>query len=225
MKQINAMEKEIRSFSIDFRADVDTRTIEGVAIPFNTPSPNREGFREVIEAGATEGVIEASDIFMLYNHDRRGGFLARNNKGKGTLKIDTKDDGVHFSFKPGNDNLSQYVWERMERGELNEMSFAFTVSKDTWVKGSDGVFTRTINKFDRLFDFSIVDQSYYGIEDACKCKRFAEVQEEDRKALEEAERRAEEEAKEEEARKEAERQARIEETYKKLREEYLQYLK
>jgi len=218
------MEKEIRSFNIEFRADGDNRTIEGRAIPFNFLSPNREGFREQILPSAVEGVIENSDIFMLYNHDRQKGFLARNNKGKGTLNIDVREDGVYFSFKPGTDNLSNYIWERMERGELDEMSFAFTVENDTWTKDADGVYTRTINKFLGLYDFSIVDSSYYGIEGAAQCKRFAEIQEEDRKALEAAQKAEEERKAEEEARKEQERQERIAETYRKLREEYLQYL-
>ena len=219
------MEKEIRNFSIEFHADPDTRRIEGRAIPFNFLSPNREGFRELIVPSAVEGVIEESDIFMLYNHNRGQGFLARNNKGKGTLNIDVREDGVYFDFKPGTDNLSNYIWERMERGELSEMSFAFTVAKDTWEKDSENVYTRTIQKFERLYDFSIVDNSYYGIEDAAHCKRFAEVQEEDRIALEKAK---EEEAKrqaEEEAAKEAERQAKIAEAYAKLREEYKDYIK
>ena len=41
------MEKEIRQYNVEFNAAPDVATIEGRAIPFNTPSPNREGFRSV----------------------------------------------------------------------------------------------------------------------------------------------------------------------------------
>ena len=187
------MEREIRSFEVELRKAPESRTIEGRAIPFNVLSPNREGFREMISPEAVEGVIEASDIFMLYNHERSHGFLARNNKGKGSLKVDVREDGVYFEFDPGKDDLSNYILERIERGEINETSFAFTVREDKWVKQNDGVYDRTITKFDRLYDFSIVDNSYYGIKDVVGCKRYAEIQEEDRKAFEEA-KRAEEEA-------------------------------
>ena len=68
--------KEIRSFEVELRKAPESRRIEGRAIPFNVLSPNREGFREMIAPEAVEGVIEASDIFMLYNHDRQHGFLA-----------------------------------------------------------------------------------------------------------------------------------------------------
>lgn len=219
------MEKEIRSFNIEFRADQDTRTIEGRAIPFNFLSPNREGFREQILPSAVEGVIEQSDIFMLYNHDRQKGFLARNNKGKGTLHIDVREDGVYFDFKPGTDNLSNYIWERMERGELDEMSFAFSVEQDSWVKDAEGVYTRTITKFNGLYDFSIVDNSYYGIEGAAQCKRFAEIQEEDRKALEAAQKAEEERIAEEQRVAEEQRLENLRNTYAALKEEYKNYLK
>ena len=218
------MEKEIRQYNVEFNAAPDVATIEGRAIPFNIASPNREGFRETIAPEAVEGVFEKSDVFLLYNHDRSKGFLARNKMGRGSLSIDVREDGVYFSFTPGNDNLSMYIKDRIQRGDLDEMSWAFTVEKDTWVKGSDGVYDRTINKFDQIYDLSIVDQSYYGIENAVKCARYAEVLEEERLANEEkiAELAAEEARLAEEQRQaeEAEKQAKLNEYYAQLREEY-----
>lgn len=191
------MEKELRFLNIEYRLN-ENREVEGRAIPFNIQSPNREGFREMVSPDAVKDVFEKSDIFMLYNHDRSKGFLARNNKGKGTLKIDVREDGVYFNFKAKNDNLSNYVYERLESGEISETSWAFTIKEDRWVKGADGIWDRTILAFDQLYDFSVVDQSYYGIADVVGCKRFAEIQEEEKKANEEAMKAAEEAAKEEE---------------------------
>ena len=212
------IEKEIRSFEVELRKAPESRKIEGRAIPFNVLSPNREGFREMIAPEAVEGVIEASDIFMLYNHDRQKGFLARNNKGKGTLNIDVREDGVYFDFELASDNLSNYILERIERGEISETSFAFTVREDSWVKKEDGVYERTIKKFEKLYDFSVVDNSYYGIKDQVGCKRFAEIQEEDRLALEKAKQ-------EQEQREAEEKEKQLEEYYKNLREENAKYLK
>lgn len=222
------MEQEIRAFSCELRAcgkDKKDRIIEGRAIPFNVFSPNREGFREMIAPGAVEGVIEKSDIFMTYNHSKDNGFLARSNKGKGSLVIDVTDEGVNFMFEAGNDNLSNYVLERIERGDLGETSFAFTVAEDRWVKAEDGVYERTITKFDRLYDLSIVDQSYYGIANAVKCARFAEIQEEERieneKKLEELKAEEERKAAEEKEQKLAE----LADYYSQIKEEYKDYLK
>lgn len=219
------MEKEIRNYEIDFRYSPETRTIEGRAIPFNVASPNREGFREIIAPEAVEGVIERSDIKFYYNHDNTQGFLARNNKGKGSLKIDVREDGVYFSFEAGKDNLSEYVYERLQRGELNEMSWAFTAKEQTWTRNDEGVAVRTITKFDRLYDFSVVDTSYYGIENVVSCRSFEEFKEEEaRKAAEEAERLAQEQRDAEEKAKEeiAEQLAAY---YSNLRQENDKYLK
>lgn len=223
------MEKEIRQYNVEFKSAPDTPVIEGRAIPFNIASPNREGFRETIAPEAVEGVFEKSDVFLLYNHDRSKGFLARNKMGRGSLSIDVREDGVYFSFTPGNDNLSMYIKDRIQRGDLDEMSFAFTVEKDTWEKAADGVYDRTINRFDHLYDFSIVDQSYYGIENAVKCTRYAEVLEEERLANEEkiAELAAEEARLAEEQRQaeEAEKEEKLKEYYKSIRETYAEALK
>lgn len=219
------MEKEIRQYSVEFKSAPETPVIEGRAIPFNIPSPNREGFRETIAPEAVDGVFEKSDVFLLYNHDKSKGFLARNKMGKGSLNIEVKEDGVYFSFVPADDNLSVYIKDRIQRGDLDEMSWAFTVESDTWVKAADGIYDRTINKFEKIYDLSIVDQSYYGIEGAVKCARYAEVLEEERLANEEklAELEREEQSKREA--EESEKQAKIKEFYDALRKEYQDALK
>ena len=229
------MEKEIRQYNIEFRT-TDERVVEGRAIPFNIPSPNREGFRETILPEAVAGVFEKSDVFMVYNHDRSKGFLARAKNGNGSLKIDVREDGVYFSFEALHDDLSNYIYERLKRGDLDEMSWAFTVESDTWTKAADGVYDRTINKFDHIYDLSVVDQSYYGIANAVSA-RFAEIQEQDRLENEarmkeeeeriEAEKRAEEEAAkaEEEAKAEQERKEKLEQYYKSIRDSYAEALK
>lgn len=217
--------KEIRQCSVEFHKVPESPVIEGRAIPFNVQSPNREGFREMITPEAVEGVLEKSDIFLLYNHDRSNGFLARNKRGKGSLSVDVREDGVYFAFAPGSDNLSLYIKDRIERGDLDEMSWAFTVAEDIWVKQADGVYDRTITKFDQIYDFSIVDQSYYGLENAVGCKRFAEVlaeeEAENKRKLEELER--EEQVKREQ--EEREKEENLKSYYQSLKEEYKDYIK
>ena len=225
------MDKEIRQYNIEFHAcneEGKKRTVEGRAIPFNTFSPNREGFREMITPEAVEGVIENSDIKFLYNHDGSKGFLARNNKGKGSLKIEVKEDGVYFSFPVKKDNLSSYVLERIDAGELSEMSFAFVVADEEWNKQADGVYERIIKRFDRLFDFSVVDSSYYGLENQVACRSFEEFKEKEAEELRAAQ-KAEEERLEAEKRAaeeaaEAERIEKLAAYYKQLKEDNTKYL-
>ena len=175
--------KEIRQLQIEYRTTDDSRKIEGVAIVFNQLSEDLGGFREMIKPEAVEGVIENSDIFFLYNHNQDRGFLARSRYGKGSLTTQVMEDGVHFSFDAPHTALGDEMLEHLRRGDINQCSFAFLIDKDEWVRQADNTYIRTITKFDRLFDMSIVDNPAYS--QTSVCKRFAEVQEEDKKKLEE----------------------------------------
>ena len=214
------MEKEIRTLNTEFRADEENRTIEGVSIVFNQLSEDLGGFREQIVPEAVNGVIDESDIFLLYNHDRSKGYLARSRQGKGTLHIDIREDGVHFNCKAPRTALAEEVREHMLAGDTNQCSFAFTVAEDRWEKKEDGTYLRTILKFERLYDFSIVDTPAYS-QTSASCRAFDEFKEKEAREL--AEQKAKEE---EEARLEAERKLKedIANQHKQMLEEYGKYV-
>lgn len=188
------MEKELRS--IEIRTVEDSRKIEGVSIVFNALSNDLGGFREQIIPEAIEGVIEQSDIFFLYNHTSDRGFLARSRNGSGSLQTEVREDGVYFSFDAPRTALGDEVLEYLKRGDVNQCSFAFAVEADKWEKQEDGMYIRTITKFKKLYDMSLVDNPAYSQTSACA--RFAEIKEEERlaneRAMKEAEERAEAEA-------------------------------
>ena len=210
------MEKEIRS--IEIRSESDSRKIEGVSIVFNALSNDLGGFREMIVPEAVEGVIEQSDIFFLYNHTSDRGFLARSKKGVGSLHTEVREDGVYFSFDAPRTALGDEVLEYLNRGDVNQCSFAFAVDTDKWEKQPDGSYIRTITKFKRLYDMSLVDNPAYSQTSACA--RFAEIQEEERleneRLMKEAEERAAKEAEE--------RKAKLDEYYSSILESNKDYM-
>jgi HK97 family phage prohead protease len=212
------MEKEIRQLQIDYRTEADSRKIEGVSIVFNALSNDLGGFREMIVPEAVEGVIEQSDIFFLYNHTSDRGFLARSKNGAGSLTTEIREDGVHFSFDAPRTSLGDEVLEYLRRGDVNQCSFAFAVDTDKWEKQSDGTYIRTITKFKRLYDMSLVDTPAYSQTSACA--RFAEIKEEERleneRLMKEAEERAAQEA--------ADAKARLDEYYSNLLNENKDYM-
>jgi HK97 family phage prohead protease len=212
------MEKEIRQLQIDYRTEADSRKIEGMSIVFNALSNDLGGFREMIVPEAVEGVIEQSDIFFLYNHTADRGFLARSKFGNGSLKTDVREDGVYFSFDAPKTALGDEVLEYLKRGDVNQCSFAFAVDTDLWEKQMDGTYIRTITKFKRLYDMSLVDTPAYSQTSACA--RFAEIKEEERleneRLMKEAEERAAQEA--------ADEKARIAEYYNSILEENKDYM-
>lgn len=209
------MNRETRQLQLNYRSDVESRKIEGMAIVFNALSQDLNGFREQILPEAIEGVIEQSDIFFLYNHTSERGFLARSKYGVGSLHTEVREDGVYFSFDAPHTSLGDEVLEHLKRGDLNQCSFAFSVEKDEWEKQTDGTYIRTIKKFNRLYDMSLVDTPAYSQTSACA--RFAEIKEEERleneRLMKEAEERAAQEAKE-----------KLEEYYNSIKEENKNYM-
>lgn len=213
------MNKEIRQLQIDYRAnETESRRVEGKAIVFNSISNDLGGFREIISPEAIDGVIEVSDIFFLYNHTSDRGFLARSKMGVGSLKTEIREDGVYFSFDAPHTSLGDEVLEYLKRGDVNQCSFAFSVESDTWDKQPDGTYIRTINKFNKLYDMSLVDTPAYP--QTCACARFAEIQEEERIANE----KAMQEAEEREAQEAAEAKAKLDEYYTNILTENKNYM-
>ena len=153
---------ERRSASIS-SINVDTRTVEGYAIVFNSQSEDL-GFREVIAPSAvTEDTINTSDVFCLFNHNPEK-VLARSKYGKGSLTLVLDDRGLKYSFEVPNTELGNELLEHVRRGEIDGSSFAFIVSTDdgseVW-ENINGTTHRTINKIECLVDVSPVWQPAY----------------------------------------------------------------
>lgn len=148
---------ERRSASIS-SINVDTRTVEGYAIVFNSQSEDL-GFREVIAPSAvTEDTINTSDVFCLFNHNPEK-VLARSKYGKGSLTLTLDDRGLKYSFEVPNTELGNELLEHVRRGEIDGSSFAFIVSSEdgseVW-ENINGTTHRTINKIECLVDVSPV---------------------------------------------------------------------
>ena len=159
------MEKEIRSIKAEFRLNEkpEGRTISGYAVRFNEQS-RYIGFYETISPEAiTQDVINRSDVFMTYNHSTDN-FLARSRNGFGTLHLELREDGLYFEFDCPDTAFGNDVLTKIRRGELDECSFAFTLSQDegadVWDK-MDNEYHRTIMKIDRLFDCAICPVGAY----------------------------------------------------------------
>lgn len=154
--------KEIRSIEgSEFRILPDSRKIEGYALLFDVESRDLGGFKEVIERNALDGVIENSDILALYNHNENN-VLARATNGNGTLSLDVDEKGLKYSFEAPDTPLGNEVFNAIQRGDLRNSSFAFTVDKQgqKWEK-RDNIFVRTITRFKELFDVSPVFRPAY----------------------------------------------------------------
>jgi HK97 family phage prohead protease len=219
------MEKELRYIeNSEIRAAEDSRDVDGYAIVFNTLSRNLGGFYERIEPGATDGVIEASDIMALLNHDNSRGILARSRFGVGSLTLSADEKGLKYSFSAPKTALGDECLEMLRRGDITQSSFAFTVAEDSWAKQEDGTYIRTIKKFDRLYDVSpVYEPAYFGTD--VKCRSFEDFKAEEERKEQEA--KAEQERLEQEQREaeEKEKEEKLAEYYQNMRAEYEDALK
>ena len=140
--------------------DEDKRTVEGYALLFDTPSDGLD-FEEVIERGALDGVIEASDVFALLNHSMSRGILGRCTNGSGSLSLIVDNKGLKYRFEAPKTTLGDEILEGIRRGEIYQSSFSFSVKEDKWAKKENGTWKRNIIKIERLYDVSPVYNAAY----------------------------------------------------------------
>lgn len=173
-----AKNKEIRNYTNQIRrSNEDSRLVEGVAVVFNSDSQDM-GFIERIDPNAiTEETLRNSDIFATLDHDKSRGILARSRYGSGTLHLELKEDGLHYSFEAPNTQLGDELLEYLSRGEITTSSFAFVVDQndgDEWYRDERNQLRRTIKKIYRLYDVSPVFEPAY-LETDCTKRKLDEI--------------------------------------------------
>ena len=150
---------EKRYFNIDTRTekrDDGSTTITGHAAVFNQMSSDLGGFREIIAPDAFSNVLN-DDVRALVNHDPSL-LLARTTSG--TLNLEQTEKGLQYSFDVPDTTYGRDLIISMERGDVTQSSFAFTIEDDSWETTKDGE-VRTINKVKQLYDVSPVTYPAY----------------------------------------------------------------
>ena len=139
--------------------------VEGYAAVFNQRALIWESewsgwkYMEVIDRNAFNGA-DMSDTVFKYNHGDVAMILARASNN--TLTMNTDDKGLRISADIIDTNNGTDVYKLIKRGDLNKMSFAFTVkSERTEVDKENKIYTRTITAFDKIYDVAVVDFPAY----------------------------------------------------------------
>lgn len=154
--------KEIRLGDNATASTSESRHIEGYAIVFNSLSNDLGGFREIIEPTAIDDeLIKNSDIVCLKNHNIKEGILARSYHGRGSLKLEINEHGLHYSFDAPHTQFGDEVLEMVRRGDIAKCSFAFVCGEDNWTKDENGEYIRRVKKIKNLYDVSLVYHPAY----------------------------------------------------------------
>lgn len=140
-------------------AEDGAKVVEGYATTFNSPYElwrDREmTVNEQVDRHAFDET-DMTDVIMQYDHEGR--VFARI--ANGTLDLEADDHGLHIRANLGGTEIGRQLFEEIEGGYTNKMSFGFTVTGEErkTTKDADGHITvlRTITKIGKLFDVSAV---------------------------------------------------------------------
>ena len=152
------IEQRTQEVTFELRAveDGDGMTFTGYAAVFNSPSEPLP-FIERIAPGAFKRSLKArNDIKLLYNHDS-GAVLGSTRAG--TLKLEEDNYGLRVTAVLPETTLGRDVRTLVQRGDVNAMSFGFSVPAggDTWnAEGTE----RTLKSV-RIFEVSVVGSPAY----------------------------------------------------------------
>ena len=145
--------------------DENKQLVEGYAAVFNQRALIWESewsgwkYMEVIDRNAFNGA-DMSDTVFKYNHGDIAMVLARASNN--TLTMNTDDKGLRISADIIDTNNGTDVYKLIKRGDLNKMSFAFTVKNERSESDRENkIYTRTITAFDKIYDVAVVDFPAY----------------------------------------------------------------
>ena len=139
--------------TLETREDNGERFIEGYAAKYETET-NIGPFKESIARGAFDNVLD-NDVRALINHDPS---LVLGRTSSGTLELTTDDIGLKYRVKLGNQQYATDLYESIQRGDISQSSFAFTIKDQTW---SEDRSSRSVDEVAQLLDVSPVTYPAY----------------------------------------------------------------
>lgn len=153
--------KEIRSFSFDVKANENEEHghfLSGRPIVYDART-DLGWYDEIIERGALDDA-DLKDVRFLVNHNTDMIPLARsrNNNANSTMQMSVDNEGmeIRVDLDTENNTEAKSLYSAVERGDLDGMSFMFTVDGDRWDDIESDHPVRTITKLGRIFEVSAV---------------------------------------------------------------------
>ena len=164
---MSKFEKRAGGLKVEVRMDDSGLSVEGYAAVFGQETDIAGLFREIIEPGAFRKAIGRDDVVFNINHD--GLPLARTRSG--TLQLTEDDHGLKMrTTLDADDPDVKSIAGKMQRGDLDKMSFAFFAEREQWEEEEGKTPLRRVKDV-RLQDVSIVTfPAYEGTEIALRSR-------------------------------------------------------
>lgn len=145
--------REYRNLQIEKREagaepDYKVRGYASTFEPYVLFSSDGVDYSERIDPHAFDNA-DMTDVIFLYNHE--GMVYARQKNG--TLHLSTNDHGLLAEADLSSTKQSRELFEAINSGLVDQMSFAFTVEDDEYDYDTH---TRTIHRIGKVYDVSAV---------------------------------------------------------------------
>jgi len=160
------MNKETRAFSFEVRAEQNEEHgtfIAGTPIVFGQEEqlfdPIIGDYRESISPDALKKT-DLKDVPLLVGHNTSGVPLARsrNNNDNSTMQLKVTEAGmdIRADLDVDGNPEAKTLYSAVKRGDMNGMSFMFTVDKDAWEDVDTENPKRTIMSIRKVYEVSAV---------------------------------------------------------------------
>lgn len=137
--------------------------IEGLPIVFNS-STDLGWYEETIDSHALDNT-DLKDVRFLVNHNTDMIPLARsrNNNANSTMQLTVTEEGLRIraNLDTENNTDARNLYSAVSRGDLDAMSFMFTVKNDAWEDLESEHPKRTILEIGKVFEVSAVNFPAY----------------------------------------------------------------
>ncbi|MGE5585729.1 MAG: HK97 family phage prohead protease [Bacillota bacterium] len=153
--------REIRMVEVRAMEPTDGKemTVEGRAIVYDRPTVLFEvdgiKYHEVIVRGALDQT-DLRDVAFKYNHSDAVMIMARTRNK--TLELIRDEQGLLIRARLANTSAGHDLYELIRRGDIDQMSFGFTIAEDAYERETR---TRKILAIKRIWEVSAVDAAAY----------------------------------------------------------------
>lgn len=152
---------ELRAFTFEVRAEQDEKhgnILTGRPIVYDQKT-DLGWYDEIIEQGALADT-DLRDVRFLVNHNTDMIPLARsrNNNANSTMQMSIDEEGmaIRVDLDVENNSEAKNLYSAVERGDIDGMSFMFTVDGDKWDDIETEHPTRTITSIGKVMEVSAV---------------------------------------------------------------------
>ena len=152
---------ELRAFTFEVRAEQDDahgNILTGRPIVYDSRT-DLGWYDEIIENGALQDT-DLRDVRFLVNHNTDMIPLARsrNNNANSTMQMSVDDEGmvIRVDLDVENNSEAKNLYSAVERGDIDGMSFMFTVDGDKWDEVDSEHPVRTVTNIGRVLEVSAV---------------------------------------------------------------------